>query len=364
VPSAEALTWARRAFPGLDPTSARPLPPAGSSRRLTRLFHTGGSLVLVENPVEITAAVNENDTFGYLAAHLGARGVPVPGVLAYKRSRGWSLVEDLGDRDLYAEVRDALHGPQPRAGDPEALERVAALYREALEVLVRLQVDCVEGFDPRRTHNPPRYDVALMRESESGYFVRELLVRHLGLELPPGLDGELDLLAERAAAAGAPYLLHRDYQSQNLKIHLNRICVIDFQGARLGPAQYDLAALLLDPYADLPPSLRGELLEHYLGLFTARTGEARGRFLELYPLVAAHRLMQALGAYAFLGLQRGKPAFLAHIPAALRLLEETIAPIADAAPRLCGSVAAARLRAAVSGGEGDPSHAARQGPAR
>ena len=346
MPSAEALAWARRAFPGLDPVSARPLPPAGSSRTLTRLFHTGGSLVLVENPVEITSAVNENDAFGYLAAHLGARGIPVPGVLAYKRSRGWSLVEDLGDRDLYSEVRTALHGQTPGDGVPEARERIAALYREALEVLVRLQIDCAADFDPRRTHNPP-YDVALMREWESGYFVRELLVNHLGLGVPPGLDAELDQLADRAAAAGTPYLLHRDYQSQNLKIHLGRICVIDFQGARLGPAQYDLAALLLDPYADLPDDLRRELLDHFLGLFTARTHVERERFLEHYPLIAAHRLMQALGAYAFLGRKRDKPAFLAHIPVALRLLEETIAPLAGSAPRLAAVVAEARRRVAA-----------------
>lgn len=350
MPSAEALAWARRAFPGLDPVKARPLHPAGSERTLTRLFHTGGSLVLVENPVAITSAVNENDAFGYLAAHLGARGIPVPGVLAYKRSRGWALVEDLGDRDLFTEVRHALHGTAPRGGDPEARGHIAALYREALDVLVRLQIDGVEGFDPRRKHNPPRYDVALMREWESGYFARELLNHHLGLGMTPGLEVELDHLADRAAAAGAPYLLHRDYQSQNLKIHLGRICVIDFQGARLGPAQYDLAALLLDPYADLPADLRHELLDHYLGAFIARTHEDRGHFLEHYPFIAAHRLMQALGAYAFLGLQRGKPAFLAHIPVALRLLEETIGPIAQTAPRLAAIVAEARQRVAAAGG--------------
>ena len=126
MPSAEALAWARRAFPGLDPVSARPLPPAGSSRRLTRLFHTGGSLVLVENPVAITAAVNENDAYGYLAAHLGARGIPVPGVLAYKRSRGWSLVEDLGDRDLFTEVRLAFGGLPPRSGASSASRKASS----------------------------------------------------------------------------------------------------------------------------------------------------------------------------------------------------------------------------------------------
>ena len=360
MPTAEALAWARRAFPGLDPASARPLPPAGSSRTLTRLLHTGGSLVLVENPVEVTAAVNENDAFGYLAAHLGARGIPVPGVLAYKRSRGWSLVEDLGDRDLCAEVRRALHGPPPRGDDREAREHIAALYREALEVLVRLQVDGVAGFDPRRTHNPPRYDVALMRQGESGYFVRELVGHHLGLERAARAGRRTRSSRRPGRRAGAPYLLHRDYQSQNLKIHLGRICVIDFQGARLGPAQYDLAALLLDPYADLPADLRRELLEHYLGLFTARTGEERGRFLERFPFVAAHRLMQALGAYAFLGLRRGKPAFLAHIPAALRLLEET-SPRSRTTLRVLAAIVC-RGAAAGAGGRGRRRHAGRRGP--
>jgi hypothetical protein len=259
-----------------------------------------------------------------------------------------------------ASARQAFHGGLPYREDTEARERVATLYREALAVLLRLQIDGAAGFDPRRTHNPPRYDVALMREWESGYFVRDLLVRHLGVDVPPGLDGELVRLADRAAAAGAPYLLHRDYQSQNLKIHLGRICVIDFQGARLGPPQYDLASLLLDPYADLPADLRRELRDHYLELYTARTHEDRGLFLERYPLVAAHRLMQALGAYAFLGLQRGKPAFLAHIPVALRLLGETLAPIADAVPQLADVVADARLRVATSGGEGAAAGAARR----
>jgi aminoglycoside/choline kinase family phosphotransferase len=348
MPSPEALVWARRSFPGLDPSNARPLPPAGSARALTRLFHTGGSLVLVENPVTVTDAVNENDAFGYLAAHLGARGIPVPGVLAYKRSRGWSLVEDLGDRDLFTEAREALHGPHPPGAAAAAVGHLAARYREALDVLVRLQVEGAEGFDPRRTHNPPRYDAALMREGESGYFVRELLGRRLGLPVPPGLDDELDALAALAAAAGTPCLLHRDFQSQNLKIHLGRICVIDFQGARLGPPQYDVASLLLDPYVALPAPLRAELLEHYLGQFTARTGTARADFIEHYPLIAAHRLMQALGAYAFLGLQRGKPAFLAHIPAALRLLAETLAPIAGSVPRLAAAVAVAQRRATAA----------------
>jgi len=348
VPSPEALAWVRRAFPALDPSARpQPLPPAGSSRALARLFHAGGSVVLVENPVAAAGAVNENDTFVYLAAHLGARGVPVPAVLAYERDRGWLLLEDLGDLDLCAAARRALASEAP--AEREAL---AALYRQALDVLVRLQREGADGFDPGRTHNPPRYDVALMREGESGYFLRELVVGHLGLVLPHGLDAELARLADRAAAAGTDYLLHRDYQSQNLKIHRGRIHVIDFQGARLGPPQYDLAALLLDPYADLPGEMRAELLAHYLDAFTAHAGAERGAFLALLPAVGAHRLMQALGAYAFLGLRRGKPLFLAHIPAALRLLGETLAPLAGEAPLLVELVAQARRHPRVAATRG------------
>jgi aminoglycoside/choline kinase family phosphotransferase len=97
--------------------------------------------------VDATDAVNENDAFGYLAAHLGARGIPVPAVLAYERSRGWLLVDDLGDRALYREV---LQTQRAAASPfPADRERVTSLYREAIDVLVRLQVDGAEDFDPR-----------------------------------------------------------------------------------------------------------------------------------------------------------------------------------------------------------------------
>ena len=73
--------------------------------------------------------------------------------------------------------------------------------------------------------------------------------------------------------------------------------------------------------------------------------------------------MQALGAYAHLGLQRGKPAFLAHIPVALRLLEETVAPIAEAVPQLAATVAAARRRVALAAGGEDAPGGVSRGPA-
>jgi aminoglycoside/choline kinase family phosphotransferase len=344
-PAPEALRWARALLPELDGASARQLPAAGSARVLTRLAHRGGSVVLVENPAPLEE-INENDSFVYLSGHLREKGLPVPEVYAYNRVLGCYLVEDLGDHDLYAELRVFL--PLPRDGRGGLPGRLAGLYEEAIAALVSLQVDGAEDFDPSRTHNPPRYDRALMLAGESGYFVREFLGTHLGREAPAGLAAELERLADRAAEAGAPYLLHRDYQSQNLKIRRGRLFVIDFQGARLGPPQYDIAALLYDPYAYLPPRAREALLATYLDQLVLRTGEDRGRFLELFPYVGAHRLLQALGAYAFLGHRRGKPGFLAHVPAALELLGELLRTLPAAEVRTLAPLVEAAFERAVT----------------
>ena len=282
-PAPDALAWARGAFPDLGAAIVEPLPAAGSPRRLTRLRHRSGSVVLVENPCPLEGT-NENDSFVYLAGHLRGKGLPVPEVRAYHRELGCYLVEDLGDHDLFAEIRVFL---TPGAGVLRDLPgRLPDLYREAVSTLVGFQVDGREGFEPERVHNPPRYDRALMLAAESGYFVREFLGNHLGREADGRLLCELEGLADRAAEAGAPYLLDRDYQSQNLKVCQGRLFVIDFQGARLGPPQYDIAALLYDPYASLPRRAREALLAIYLDLLVDRTGEDRGRFLELFPTSA------------------------------------------------------------------------------
>jgi len=98
--------------------------------------------------------------------------------------------------------------------------------------------------------------------------------------------------------------------------------LIDFQGMRPGLAQYDLASLLYDPYVNLIEAERDELLEDYCG-------EKPGAdFCETLRLCAMQRLMQALGAYGFLGLVKGHQHFLEHVPKAIHSLREVVAKIA------------------------------------
>lgn len=316
MPSGDAVRWAASVLDDYDPSTfpaPHRLPGAGSDRVLARLFLSAGTVVLGENPRPPEESPNENDSFVYLSRHLRERDLPVPAVFAYSREKGTFLMEDLGDDDLYGKIRAGLSDTDLRD-----------LYREGVRLLSLMQVRGAEGFDPARTHSPARYDRRLMLIWESGYFRREFLEGRLGLTPPAGLEEEFGRLADLAGQAGADFFLHRDFQSMNLKLREGRLWVIDFQGGRLGPPQYDLAALLFDPYVELPRELREELVSSYLEDFLRRTGADRSHFLKHFPFVALHRSMQALGAYAFLGRQKGRAVFLDFIPPGVLRLEEVL----------------------------------------
>jgi aminoglycoside/choline kinase family phosphotransferase len=93
---------------------------------------------------------------------------------------------------------------------------------------------------------------------------------------------------------------------------------LDFQGGRLGPLQYDLASLLLDPYVELEHAVQEELLAYYLGRIEERATLDPQSFQGQYPFVALHRAMQILGAFGFLTTVRGLEFFRPYIPPALQ----------------------------------------------
>src|SRR5262249_15008254 len=124
-------------------------------------------------------------------------------------------------------------------------------------------------------------------------------------------------------------LVHRDFQSQNIIIQNGQANLIDFQGMRPGLAEYDLASLLFDPYVELSGAERSELISYYRQKHTDNGRTVDGQFDDALRLCAMQRLMQALGAYGFLGLVRGHENFLQYIPMAVRSLREIVAKIDD-----------------------------------
>jgi NDP-sugar pyrophosphorylase family protein/aminoglycoside/choline kinase family phosphotransferase len=248
----------------------------------------------------------ENDLYAAVASFLRGIDVSVPTIVGHDPERRLILMEDLGDTDLYA-LRNA----------PWEVRR--GLYEKVLALAAKMHAFSPDRL-PAGLRLMPGFDAELYRW-ERDYF-REECVRNvcridLGDAGNDALETELSALAERLLSTN-PVLVHRDLQSQNVMIRDGKPVLIDFQGMRPGSPFYDLGSLLYDPYVPFPEGEREELLRFY--------HEASGAlhpweaFRELFLMASAQRLMQALGAYGFLGLKRGKPHFLAHIRPALENL--------------------------------------------
>jgi aminoglycoside/choline kinase family phosphotransferase len=141
----------------------------------------------------------------------------------------------------------------------------------------------------------------------------------------------LDEIAEHLASLPR-VLVHRDFQSQNIIIRNGQAYLIDFQGMRPGLAEYDLASLFYDPYVDLVETERAELTAYYRHRQLENGIVINGDFELKLRLCAMQRLMQALGAYSFLGLVKGHKHFLQYIPNALRSLRALVAKIESLQP--------------------------------
>jgi aminoglycoside/choline kinase family phosphotransferase len=292
--------------------SWREITGGGSGRRFYRVEgKTGSWVVMVNNqPPKDGRGVTENDSFLYICRHLRAKGIPVPVIYQHDRERGWFIMEDLGDYHLQTEAMRIK-------GDRRQLVET---YQQVIDVLVIIQIEGCKGFDPALTHNPP-YDTQFMLAWESGYFLRAFLKGLLGLDIPEAaVRDELEELARQAAEAPGGYFLYRDFQSRNIMVREQGLGFLDFQGGMLGPLQYDLASLLLDPYVELDHGVREELFAYYLARIQKQKMVDPKGFQEQYPFVALHRAMQILGAFAFLTTAKGLAFFRPYIPPALQVL--------------------------------------------
>jgi aminoglycoside/choline kinase family phosphotransferase len=168
-----------------------------------------------------------------------------------------------------------------------------------------------------------RFDEATLL-GETDYFLREFIEGFCPVPIPPSFDEERRFLARRLAA-DPPVFMHRDFQSRNIMVKDGLLRLIDFQTAHRGPGLYDTASLLKDSYHPVPRDIGRELLETYYGKLEphgALGHRSFPEFQEAFTLAGIQRTMQALAAFAKLGLRKGKPRFLDSIPNGLGLLEE------------------------------------------
>jgi aminoglycoside/choline kinase family phosphotransferase len=285
----------------------------GSERVFHRVSDRKGSLVLVWSPLKDRRFPNENDSYVYMGKHLLNKGIPVPEIYGYSRHEGLTLLEDLGSVHLQQAAQSAD-------------ENVTALYHQAIELLFRMQAHATEDLDTRNCFDTPLYDPPFILKRELQYFQWSFLEGALQLEIDPAyLESDFSLLATRAGQVGDQvFFVHRDFQSRNLMVKGDLLYLIDFQGARLGPPQYDLASLLLDPYGQLPDSLQHELLRMHGKNLSELTGISVEDFICRFSHVALCRNLQILAAFSFLTKRKGRSHFAQYIMPAWRSLRRLL----------------------------------------
>jgi N-acetylmuramate 1-kinase len=160
---------------------------------------------------------------------------------------------------------------------------------------------------------------------ESGYFARFCVTDFCACEkiLDDHWERERHQLATLASSLPVS-CIHRDFQSENIMLHQNKIRFVDYQGARIGPGEYDLASLLFDPYISLLSTEFIQMLFIYYKTISGKNDNDHS-----FYLCAAQRLMQALGAYGNLSLHKGKEWYRSYIPLAMDRLVAVLAHLPE-----------------------------------
>ncbi len=330
------------------PVQSIPLHGDGSDRRWFRLTQGPRSLILADHGIRASLARQEVDAYVSIGRHLHASGIPVPRIYAFDCFAGLVFLEDLGDRHLQQPVR---------TGTAETVRR---WYRRVIDGWMEMALAAHEGFDTAWTYQSTHYDRELILVREARYFCEAFLRDYLGHAAGyDDLADEFSALADAVGTSAVPGFIHRDLQSRNVMVQEDRFWFIDFQGGRCGPIQYDIASLLIDPYVALPRELALELRDYAADGLQCRYGIDRQRFLAGYAFCAITRNLQALGAFAFLSRSKGKTAFEAYIPTAVKRLQENLNHLPSLKlPKLTAIVAGiARHLPSAPGIEGGKPHA-------
>jgi Ser/Thr protein kinase RdoA (MazF antagonist) len=223
----------------------------GSGRKIIRL--AGGEV----SAIGILYGVREeNAAFLEFSKHFRRHGLPVPEIYAEDLDRGAYLEEDFGDTTLFEFLS------KNRSGENIAPAAVEA-YRKVVAVLPRFQIEAGRDLDYSVCYPRGSFD----RQSitwDLNYF-KYYFLRLAGIAFnEQALEDDFDTLTNFLLSADRDYFMYRDFQSRNVMLRNGQPFFLDYQGGRKGALQYDIASLLYDAKADLPPELRQQLLDLYI----------------------------------------------------------------------------------------------------
>ncbi len=272
------------------------------------------SLVLMEfSPPQPERQRDVELVGGYFDQHK----LHVPRLYCHDKQKGLLFFEDCGDLTLEQLVHN------------EPAENYYPCYEQALDLLLKVQ----QAGKTSRAPKCPAFGLAFDTDKltwELDFFLKHMLEGQRQLALSPqdkqALKGHFQDLA-RKLAAEPRYLTHRDYHSRNIMIKDGRIKLLDFQDARMGLCQYDVASLLKDSYVQLDEEQVDKLLEYYIRGKEETEGVTvnRERFRQVFDYTCIQRNLKAVGSFAYLAGVRGLSFYLKFIPPTLEYVKNNFA---------------------------------------
>ena len=247
----------------------------------------------------------------------------MPALHHYDKKAGLLYLEDFGDLTL---AQACLN---------QGKSQIEKLYSMAVDALVQIHLDATSSADTTCLAFSRAFDESLLMW-EFDHFLEYGVVARRGKPMC-SVDERVVRTVFREIAewlARQPRVFtHRDYHSRNLMVDGNRLGIIDFQDALMGPVTYDLASLLRDSYIGLDDELINSMIDRYIermckSLDTA-TQEAmllkdRSAFRRLFDLTSIQRNLKAAGRFMYIDRVKNNPKFLSGIPRTLGYVRQNL----------------------------------------
>ncbi|MCF6246236.1 MAG: phosphotransferase [Desulfobacula sp.] len=287
----------------------------GSDRLWYRAFYKSQSVVVSDHGICMPNSEEERrlNAFINIGTHLDTQNIPASRILSFDRLSGIVLVGDFGDTHLANLIKQ-------NPSDTDTL----TLYKKVIDKLIDFSQQGYKNFNEDWTCQTRTYSKELILKYECRYFMDAFIKGFLNIEF--SLDDyiqEFEFIAGYALKHGITGLMHRDMQSKNIMFKNEEIFFIDFQSARTGPLQYDLASLLIDPYVGLSEPIKEELLQYTMDKLRLDSQEQK-KFKTCYTFCCLTRNLQFLGAFGFLSRVKNKKQFETFIPNAVISLKNII----------------------------------------
>ncbi|MFI5144397.1 MAG: aminoglycoside phosphotransferase family protein [Ignavibacteria bacterium] len=270
--------------------------------------------------------IKENKAFIEFGRHFRKCKLNVPEIYGVSNDLSCYLLKDLGNRTLFEEINEI------RSSESELFfeKKVNKYYKKAIKSLLRFQLDAGRTVPYKYCCQYGEFSGDNI-DFDLNYFKKRFLENfYKGKINNNKLTQDLSNLKSKLLELPRKYFLYRDFQSRNIMIKNYKLYFIDFQSGRKGALQYDLASLLFDARADVPQHIREDLLDYYIKEANRIIPLDGEKFKEYFWYFAVVRILQAMGAYGYLGIVKGKKNFLESIPFALKninlILAEKIRP--------------------------------------